>query len=207
MSTKVVLGTTVQLDSQLVRDMLADSTAMELVRDWLGEYLDAAPSVRSWTPYWKEIVLRQPGNILISLRFRLGGPVEVSQSLGWELSRAELAEIEQALIRFLDELGQAMCQQRVADAVQAQYADASRRVQDDDTLLLQFSAPPATAALGAEPAGLIEMAIFVRQDQTINVFAHCADETVGRATIRRLLANLQVAGIPLKTTNPVIERR
>jgi hypothetical protein len=207
MSTKVVLGTTAQLDSQLVRDMLTDSTAMELVRDWLGEYLDAAASVRSWTPYWKEIVLRQPGNILVSLRFRLGGPVEVSQSHGWALSKAELAGIEQALIRFLDELGQAMCQQRVADAVQSQYADASRRVQDDDTLLLQFRAPPATAALGTEPAGLIEMAMFVRQNQTINVFAHCADETVGRATIRRLLANLQVAGIPLKTTNPVIERR
>ena len=76
MSTKVVLGTTAELDSQLVRDMLTDSTAMELVRDWLGEYFDSAASVRSWTPYWKEIVLRKAGNILISLRFRHGGPVD-----------------------------------------------------------------------------------------------------------------------------------
>jgi hypothetical protein len=207
MSTNVVLGTTAELDSQLVRDMLSDSTAMELVRDWLGEYFDAAASVRSWTPYWKEIVLRQPGNILIALRFRHGGPVEVSQSLGWELSKEELTTAEGALVRLLNELGQAMCQQRVADAVQSQYAGASRRVRDDDTLLLQFQAPPATAALGTEPAGLIEMAMIVRQNQTVNIFAHCADEAVGRATIRRLLANLQVAGVPLKTANPVIERR
>jgi hypothetical protein len=207
MSTNMVLATTAQLDSQLIRDMLTDRTAMELVRDWLGEYFDAAASVRSWTPYWKEITLRQPGNALIALRFRLGGPVELGQSHGWDLSQAEMTEAEQALIRLMDELGRAMSQQRVADAIQSQYPGASRRVRDDDTILMQFEAPPATAALGAEPPGPIEMALIVRQNQTISIFAHCADETVGRATIRRLLANLQVAGIPLKSADPVIERR
>lgn len=180
---------------------------MELVRDWLAEYFGAAAAVRSWTPYWKEITLRQPGNLLVALRFRLGGPVEVSQSLGWDLSDAELAETEQALLGLLDELGRAMCQQRVADAVQSQYPGASRRVRDDDTILMQFRAPPATAALGAEPPGPIDMALIIRQNQSVSIFAHCVDETVGRATIRRLLANMQVAGIPLKSADPVIERR
>jgi hypothetical protein len=207
MSTNMVLATTAQLDSQLIRDMLTDRTAMELVRDWLGEYFDAAASVRSWTPYWKEITLRKAGNALIALRFRLGGPVELGQSHGWDLSPAEMTGAEQALIRLLDELGRAMSQQRVADAIQSQYPGASRRVRDDDTILMQFEAPPATAALGVEPPGPIEMALIIRQNQTIAIFAHCADETVGRATIRRLLANLQIAGIPLKSADPVIERR
>ena len=207
MPANVVLTTTAQLDNQLVRDTLTHRSAMELVRDWIGEYFDVTANVRSWTPYWKEILLRQPGNILLGFRFRLGGPVEVSQSHGWTISQEELKEFEQALIPLLDELGQAMTQQRVADAIQSQYNEASRQVRDDDTILLQFKAPSATAALGATPAQPTEMAIIVRQNQTINVFANCTDEATGRAAIRRLLANMQVAGIPLETASPTIQRR
>lgn len=207
MSADIVLATTAELDSQLVRDVVAERAAMEMVRDWLGDYFDASASVRSWTPYWKEIVLRRPGNAVISIRFRLGGPVAVNQSYGWDLSKNEAAACERSLIYFLDELGRAMCQQRVADAVQSQYAGTSRHVRNDDTILLQFLAPPATAGLGEKPAGSVETALFIKPNQTIEVYAHCADEIVGRATVRRLLANLQVAGIPLRNVDPVIERR
>lgn len=207
MSSNIVLTTTAQLDTQLVRDTLANRNAMELVRDWISEYFDLPASVQSWTPYWKEVLVRQPGNILITFRFRLGGPVQVSQSHGWTISKAELAEFETALVSLLDELGQAMTQQRVADAVQSQYPGASRKVRDDDTILMQFKSPPPTAALGASPSGPIEMAMIIRKDQSINVFTNCADEPIGRATIRRLLANLQVAGIPLKKASPTIQRR
>ena len=138
MSTNVVLTATAQLDSQLVLDTLTHRTAMELVRDWIGDYFDAPANVRSWTPYWKEFLLRQPGNLLITFRFRQGGPVEVSQTHGWTLSEEELAEFEQALISLLDELGQAMTQQRVADAIQSQYPGSSRQVRDDDTIQKSF---------------------------------------------------------------------
>ena len=207
MSSQVVLTTTVQLDDQLVRDTLTHRTAMELVRDWVGEYFDAVANVRSWTPYWKEVHLRQPGNVLIAFRFRLGGPVEICQSHGWDLSQAEQDEFSQDLIPLLDELARAMTQQRVADAVQSQYADSSRQVRDDDAILLQFKTPPPTATLGPAPVGLIEVAVIVHQNQTISIFAHCGDEAAGRAAIRRFLANIQVAGIPLLTASPTIQRR
>jgi len=51
------------------------------------------------------------------------------------------------------------------------------------------------------------MAVIVRQDQTVSIFANCLDEAAGRAAVRRLLANMQVAGIPLETTSPTIQRR
>ncbi len=207
MPAEIVLACTVELDHQLVRDTLAHRTAMELVRDWIGEYLNGDAQVSSWTPYWKEILVRKEGDALIALRFRLGGPVQVSQTQNWYFPQAEQEAFSKALITLIDELGRAMTQQRVADAVQSQYPDSSRQIRDDDSILLQFKAPLPTAPLKVMPTGPIETALIVRQNQTISVFAHCNDQATGQATIRRLLANIQVAGIPLVTSNPTIQRR
>ena len=179
---------------------------MEFVLDWMGEYFNATATARNWTPYWKEILLRRPGDIFVVIRFRLGGPVEVSQSNGWAISKAELAQFTDALLSLLEELGQAMTQQRVADAVQSQYKGASRKVQDDDTILMQFPLPAPTGPLGATPLKPVEMAMIIRPNQTLSIFARCANEMVGQATIRRLLANLQVAGIPLGNAGPITKR-
>jgi hypothetical protein len=180
---------------------------MEFVRDWIGEYFEGDAQVQSWTPYWKEIVLRREGDARLVVRFRLGGPVQVSESQNWDLTPSERNTFSKALIALLDELGKAMTQQRVADAVQSQYPDSSRQVREDDSILLQFKAPHPTAPLKVTPTGPIETAVIVRQNQTISVFAHCSDQATGRAAIRRLLANIQVAGIPLATSSPAIHQR
>ncbi len=206
MTNGVVLGTTAQLQPQVVQDTLAGREAMEIVSDWLGEYFKTAANIRSWTPYWKEMILRQPGNLILGLRFRLGGPVEISQSHGWDLTAAERDELERALLPLLDELGRALTQRRAADAIQSQYADTTRKVRDDNTIVLQFKAPITTAPLGSGPIPPAEMAVIVRPDQTLQVFARTTNEELGRAAIRRFLANLQVAGLPLEGNTPISRR-
>jgi hypothetical protein len=207
MSAEIVLACTVELDHQLVQDTLANRTAMEIVRDWIGEYLNGDAQVQSWTPYWKEIQVRQDEDSVIALRFRPGGPVHVSGTQNWYYPQTEQEALSKALINLINELGKAMTQRRVADAIQSQYPDSSRQVRDDDSILLQFKAPHPTAPLKATPTGPIETAVIVHQNQTISVFAHCDDQATGRAAIRRLLANIQVAGIPLVTSSPSIQQR
>jgi len=207
MSAKTILTTTAQLNPQIVQDTLTGREAMELVRDWVGSYFDVSANVRSWTPYWKEVLLHRPGNILIAFRFRLGGPVLVSQSVGWSISQAEQATFEQALLPFLDELGQALAQQRIADAIQSQYPNASRVVRDDDTILIQLQPPAPTASLGETSSQPDQIAIIIHANQIISIFSRCANESAGRAAVRRFLADLQVAGVSVVKVAPISSPR
>jgi hypothetical protein len=198
-----VLITTVRFHDQFMRDVLSSREALKIVRDWVGEYIGGVGNVRSWTPYWKEILVRRPGNILLGFRFRLGGPVEVSQTYGWTYSEAERAEFEEALLPFLDELGRAMTQLRMADGIQSKHPNATRKVQDDDSILMQMKVQPGTSTL-ASPESLIDLAAIVRPDLLLQVFVRCQDETIGRATLRRFVADLQVAGLPVTESSEIV---
>ncbi len=204
MSERIVLATTVQLPYQFVRDTLSNRQAMEVVRDWVGDYMNGAALVSSWTPNWKEILIRRPGHRDIELRFRQGGPVQVGQSQDRILSESRRVKFEEALLSLVDELGCALTQRRVADAVQSQYRDASRQVREDDSILIQFQVTPLASRPDSAP---IEMAMVIRNDQSIDIFAHCSDKAGGEDSIRRLLADLQVGGVPLESTGPISQRR
>lgn len=204
--TTTVLTTTIHLHAQLVQDTLTGRDAVELVRDWVSDYFSATVSVRSWTPYWKEIQMRHSEEKMALIRFRLGGPVVVKQLENWEITQAELSRFEKALLALLDELGRAMTQQRVADAIQSRYPRALRQVRDDDTILLQFSAR-TTTDLDIIKHPPVDVAVIVRPDQTLHVYARCQEQKAGHSTVRRLLANLQVAGIPLDKTETVTKHR
>ena len=206
MMKDLVLTTTIRFHDQIVQDVLSSREALKIVRDWVGEYIGGTGNVRSWTPYWKEILVRRPGNILLGFRFRLGGPVEVSQRHGWTFSEAERVEFEQALLPLLDELAKAMTQQRVADGVQSKYPFATRKVRDDDSLLMQMRIHPSASGL-TEPSSLVDLAAIVRPDLTLQVFARCPEETVGRATLRRFVADLQVAGLPVTESREIVVHR
>jgi uncharacterized protein YcbX len=207
MASNLLLTTTARLDPQVVHDTLATREAMEAVHSWISDYLDATVSIRSWTPYWKEVTLHRPGNISLTMRFRLGGPVETSQSRGWSLSEGERRELEGALLPFLSNTGSIMTQERVADAVQEHYTDATRDARSDRTIVLRFMPPPSTAPLDDGPQPPVEMAVIVRPDQAIQVFARGTDEASCRSAIRRFLANLQVAGFAIEENSPIALRR
>ncbi len=198
------MAATVQLPYQFVRDTLSNRQAMEMVRDWVGDYMSGTALVSSWTPYWKEMLIRRPGNRDIELRFRQGGPVQIDQSQDRILSESRRVEFEQALLSLMDELGCALTQRRVADAVQSEYRDASRQVREDDSILIQFQVPPLASGSDSAP---IEMAMVIRNDQSIDIFAHCSDKAGGEDSIRLLLADLQVGGVPLERTGPINQRR
>ncbi len=191
----------------MIQDTLASREAMEYVHEWISRHFKATANVRSWTPYWKEIALSRPGNISVCVRFRMGGPVEISQSHGWTISEAERIELEDTLVSLLDELGRAMSQRQAADAIQSQYADTTRKIQEDDTILLRFIPPPATAPLGTGPLPPVEMAVIVRPNQSMQIFSRSESEVAARAAIRRFLANMQVAGIPILDNSPIAVRR
>jgi hypothetical protein len=207
MTSDLLLTTTARLDPQVIHDTLATHEAMEAVHRWLSDYLNATVSIRSWTPYWKEVTLHRPGNISLTVRFRLGGPVETSQSRGWSLSEGERRELEGALLPFLSETGSVMTQRRVADAVQEHYKDATRNSRSDHTVVLRFMPPPSTAPLDGGPQPPVEMAVIVRPDQAIQIFARGTEEASCRSAIRRFLANLQVAGFAIEQDNPIALRR
>jgi len=177
---------------------------MEVGRDWVGDYMNGAALVSSWTPYWKEILIRRPGHRDVELRFRQGGPVQVGQSQDRILSESRRVKFEEALLSLVDELGCALTQRRVADAVQSQYRDASRQVREDDSILIQFQVTLLASGPDSAP---IEMAMVIRNDQSIDIFAHCSDKAGGEDSIRRLLADLQVGGVPLESTGPISQRR
>jgi hypothetical protein len=206
MAPNLLLTTTARLDPQVVHDTLITREAMEVVHGWISDYLRATASIRSWKPYWKEIALYRPGDISLTLRFRLGGPVEVTGSRGWSLSEGERRELESALLPFLSRTGDTMTQERVADAVQAQYSDATRSSRSDHTIVLRFVPPPSTAPLDDGPQPPVEMAVIVRPDQAVQIFARGTDEAACRAAIRRFLANLQVAGIGFEEHSPIALR-
>lgn len=206
MAPNLLLTTTARLDPQVIHDTLITREAMEVVHGWISDYLRATASIRSWKPYWKEIALYRPGDISLTLRFRLGGPVEVTQSRGWSLSEGERRELESALLPFLSRTGDTMTQERVADAVQAQYSDATRSSRSDHTIVLRFVPPPSTAPLDDGPQPPVEMAVIVRPDQAVQIFARGTDEAACRAAIRRFLANLQVAGIGFEENSPIALR-
>ena len=207
MTSDLLLTTTAWLDPQVVHETLVSREAMEAVHGWISNHLRATASIRSWKPYWKEIALYRPGDISLTLRFRLGGPVEVTQSRGWSLSEGERRELESALLPFLSKTGNTMTQERVADAVQAQYQDASRSSRSDHTVVLRFMPPPSTAPLDDHPQPPVEMAVIVRPDLALQIFARGTDEAACRAAIRRFLANLQVAGINIEENSPIALRR
>lgn len=202
----MVLETTTKLHDQIIQDVLTGREAMGIVRDWLGEFMDGTANVHSWTPYWKEMLVRRPGNIIVGLRFRLGGPLEVTREHGWTLSEGERIEVENALIPLLNQLGHALAQRRVADAIQAKYPDSTRQVRNDDTILMQTKIMPPTAPLAGGPPGAADAAIVIYPDERLQIFVRCTVEAAGRATIRRFLADLQVAGVAIAESGPVLLR-
>ena len=145
--TDIVLSASTKLHEQIIQDVLTGREAMDIVRDWLSEFMEGTANVHSWTPYWKEMLVRRPGNILVGLRFRMGGPVEISRDHGWSLSEAERRRVEEALLPLLEQLGRALSQRRVASAIQEKYPDATRQVRDDDTILMRMRIAPPTAPL------------------------------------------------------------
>jgi hypothetical protein len=207
MTSNLLLAATAYLDPQVVNETLATRDAMEAVHDWICDYFEATVSIRSWTPYWKEVTLHRPGNISLALRFRLDGPVETSQARGWSLSEGERRELENKLLPFLNQTGRTMTQERVADAIQEEYTDATRNRRSDQTIVLRFMPPPPTAALDDGPHPPVEMAVIVRPDKAIQIFARGTDEAYCRSAIRRFLANLQVAGFAILENSPITLRR
>ena len=205
--TDIVLSASTKLHEQIIQDVLTGREAMDIVRDWLSEFMEGTANVHSWTPYWKEMLVRRPGNVLVGLRFRMGGPVEISRDHGWSLSEAERRRVEEALLPLLDQLGRALSQRRVAAAIQEKYPDASRQVRDDDTILMRMRIAPPTAPLsGHLSPGLVDTAVFIHPGRRLDIYVRCEIEVAGRATIRRFLADLQVAGITLTETSPVTRR-
>ena len=207
MSSNIVLSTKVHLPYQMLQDTLASPEAMEVIYDWIREYLDATANVRSWTPFWKEIELRRPGNTYIAFRFRLGAPLQISREHGWSFSEAERADLERRLLTLLDELGKALSQRRVADAIQSRYPDATRTLRDDDTILMQFRVTPPMASPQNNLKPSADMAMIIYPHRQLDVFARCGNEVIGRAAIRRLLADLQVAGVPVEKCGSIVVQR
>ena len=207
MASNLLLTTSARLDPQVIHETLATRPAMEAVERWIGHHLNGTVSIRSWTPYWKEVTLHRPGNISLTLRFRLGGPVETSQSRGWSLSEGERRELESALLPFLQQTGSAMTQERIADAIQIEYPDATRNARSDGTIVLRFQPPPSTAPLEEGPLPPVEMAVILRQDQVVQAFARGTHEGACRSAIRRFLANLQIAGFAIEENTPIALRR
>ncbi|MBN1317610.1 MAG: hypothetical protein JXA42_19155, partial [Anaerolineales bacterium] len=177
--------------------------ALEIVRDWIGDFMNGIGNVKSWTPYWKEVLVRRPGNILATFRFRQGGPVEVSQTHGWSVTEAERAELEKELVPLLDELGRAMTQRLVADGIQSVHPEATRSVRPDDSILMQMQIGMNNQTEAKHKTQPQNIVVIIRPDMTVQFFVRCDDETLGRKTIRRLVAELQVAGLPLTMTKVV----
>jgi hypothetical protein len=203
MTEQLVLTATAHLHNQVVQEVLSSREALEIVRDWVGDFMNGVGNIKSWTPYWKEVLVRRPGNIMATFRFRQGGPVEISQTHGWEVTEQERVELENALVPLLEELGAALSQRLVADAIQSIYPQASRTVRPDDSILMQL-----ITNLNGQPdeknaQGSHSIVVIIRQNLAIQIFARCNDETMGRTTIRRLVADLQVAGLPLTMTKVV----
>lgn len=205
MDKKLVLTTTARLHNQVIQEVLSSREALEIVRDWVGEFMEGVGNIKSWTPYWKEILVRRPGNIMITFRFRLGGPLDISQSHGWTVTETEREELEKALLPLLDELGTAMTQRLVADGIQATHPEATRIVRSDDSIMMQMNMSPENPSEEESALPPDNVVIIIRPDLSVQFYVRCDDETVGRTLIRRLIADLQVAGLPLSTTETVIK--
>lgn len=188
---------TAYLDPRFITDTLAQKTAMNMVHDWAAQYFHTQISISSWTPIWKEITIRQPGNIFARIRFKEGGPVQIEQTGGKAMSEREEDKFASALLELLDQLGPALSQQRIADAIETQYHTISRHVEDDDSILLRFTPATITGPV-ASPTGDSRIRYArIHPNASVSIIADGQSAEECKLAVKRFMAKIQVAGLPL----------